>query len=192
MTTAEAELKPLKIRCTSSDCEQQLHCFKKTRKMKPEQFGECRSCGVQLVDWQRVQQRDPADMQFTFASLKHEAIRHHFFHAPIDEAAQSHARRKGCLALREAAVERLRKSIGRAEPARDGRQTPFEGNILYYAQHALACCCRTCLEYWHGIPKGRELAEDEIAYLVELVMCFVAERLPALPDEGEYIPRRHR
>jgi len=190
MTTA-AELEPLKIRCTSSDCERQLHCFRKTRKMKPEQIGQCRSCGARLVDWQRLQRRDPADAEFTFESLKHEAVRHHFFHAPIDKAAQLHARRKGRLTLREAAAKRLRRSIGQAQPARDGRQTPFEGNILYYAQHALACCCRTCLEYWHGIAKDKELAEDEIVYLVDLIMRFVGERLPALPDEGERMARRH-
>ncbi len=36
----------------------------------------------------------------------------------------------------------------------DGRQTPREGNTIFYAQHATASCCRTCIEYWHGIPKN--------------------------------------
>lgn len=190
MTTVETDLKPLKITCTSSDCGQQLHCFRKTRKMKPEEIGQCRSCGARLIDWDRVQKHNIFDAHFTFESLKIESIRHHFFHTPIDDAAQIHSRRKGRVALREAAFRRLRSSIGKALPARDGQQTPFEGNILFYAQHALACCCRTCLQYWHGIPKGTELSEDDIGYLVDLIMLFVAERLPTLPDEGENIRRR--
>lgn len=26
-----------------------------------------------------------------------------------------------------------------------------DGNIVFYAQHAVAACCRNCIEVWHGI-----------------------------------------
>lgn len=187
---AEQPLKPLDIRCTRSECGSDLHCFKQTRKMAPHQIGECRTCGTRLVDWGRVQHRDIGDAAFTFESLKYEWIRHHFWHTPIDGDAERHARRKGHVKLRDAAERRIRQSVGGAEPFRDGIQTPKRGNILYYAQHALACCCRSCIEYWHGIPKGRPLSEEEVRYFVELVMRYVEERMPALTEDGEMIPRR--
>ena len=190
MTTEIAELPRLNISCTASDCEQQLHCYRKTRNMSPEQVGQCRSCGVQLVDWERVQRRDLADAPFTFSVLKTELIRHHFFHVAFDETAELHARRKGRAAFPAAVTKRLRSSIAREQPARDGQQTPYEGNVIFYAQHALACCCRTCLESWHGIPKGRALTEEELTYLTELVVLYIAERMPNLPDQGEKIPPR--
>lgn len=178
--TKRPELEPLQIRCTRSDCENGLHCFKKTRAMAPSQVGQCRSCGVKPIDWDRVRRHDVADASFTFEALKYEWVRHHFWHADIDDKAQAKAKRKGWDRLRVSADERLRASIGKAHQFRDGTQTPFDGNILYYAQHALACCCRSCLEYWHGIPKGTALADEDIEYLAQLVMLYVADRMPEL------------
>jgi len=57
-----------------------------------------------------------------------------------------------------------------------------------YAQHATATCCRTCLEYWHGIPKGRALSAEELNYLAELVCRYIEDRIPELTEEGESIP----
>ncbi len=188
----QQELAPLAISCTHSDCGSGLHCFRKTRQMAPDQVGRCRSCGTELVDWQRVYQRNPRDAAFTFQALKSEWIRHQFWHMPIDEVADLHARRKGRVKLREAAENRLRRSIGTKDPVWDGRQTPKQGNILYYAQHALACCCRTCIAYWHDIPQSAELTQEQIDYFVELVMLFVDERMPELTEEGEKIPPRRR
>jgi hypothetical protein len=70
----------------------------------------------------------------------------------------------------------------------DGRQTPWEGNPMFYAQHATATCCRRCLEEWHNIPRGRELTDAEISYCTSLVMLYVNERLPFLTEYGEKVP----
>jgi Domain of unknown function (DUF4186) len=106
----------------------------------------------------------------------------------------NHARRRGVRRLREAGERRIRTSVAPANPVRDGRQTPFSGNTLYYAQHATATCCRRCIEEWHAIPKGRPLSEGEIQYLASLVTLYLEERLPNLTEEGEHIPsiRRRR
>jgi hypothetical protein len=192
MPDSAKDLQPLKIACTSSDCGNDLHCFKRTRKMSLAEVGRCRSCGADLIDWERVRRRDPADADFTFRSLRHELVRHHFWHVEIDEEARLHARRKGTVGLKEAAEKRIRKYIGIPEPVRDGRQTPFGGNILYYAQHALACCCRTCMEYWHGIPKGTPLSEEQISYFTDLMLRYIDERMPNLTEYGEKIPPRRR
>jgi hypothetical protein len=187
-----AELKPLKITCTSADCENDLHCFKKSRRMPEAERGRCRYCGADLVDWTRVQKRDIGDAPFVFESLKYELIRHHFWHKTIDLKTENHARRKGRRGLKEAARKRLEKYIAPASPSRDGRQTPWDGNIIFYAQHALACCCRTCMQYWHGIPKGVELSTEEVNYFVELIMMYIDERMPDLTESGEKIPYIHR
>lgn len=183
---------PLKVTCTSADCENELHCFKQLRRMTDEQRGKCRYCEADLVDWDRVHVRNFADVAYTFAALKNEMIRHHFFHNEIDERAIRHAQRKGRIQLKEAVRHRLAKYLAPAEPARDGRQTPFEGNAIFYAQHATATCCRTCLEYWHDIPKGYELTIQERAYCAALVDCFLDERLPNLADKPVKVPNMRR
>lgn len=183
---------PLEIKCTSTDCDNDLHCFKQLKKMTPDQRGKCRECGADLVDWKRVHRRDTDDAEHTFEALQHELIRHHFFHRPVDDGAMRHAQRKGRDQLKEAARHRLQKYLAVAEPPRDGRQTPLEGNAIYYAQHATATCCRTCLEYWHDIPKGRQLTEAEFDYCLSLVDLFLDEKLPDLADEPIKVPRRPR
>lgn len=183
---------PLDIKCTSVDCDNDLHCFKQLKKMTPDQRGKCRACGADLVDWARLHRRSRNDAEHTFAALQHELIRHHFFHMPVDEDALRHAQRKGRVLLKEAGRERLQKYLAPADPPRDGRQTPLQGNAIYYAQHATATCCRTCLEYWHDIPKGRPLTEQETAYCAALVDLFLDEKLPDLADQPVKVPPRRR
>ncbi|MGH2749406.1 MAG: DUF4186 family protein [Actinomycetota bacterium] len=185
----KATLKPLDIKCTSSDCEKGLHCFRATRKMKmANEQGRCRACGMELVDWPRVHSQSLKDLDYTFDALRLEMIRHYFWHLEIDVKAVNHARRKGRVRMRAAAEKRLRTKVAPAEPAFDGRQTPRAGNAIFYAQHATASCCRTCVESWHGIPKGRALTEEEISYLTELVVRYLDERLPELTENGEKVP----
>jgi hypothetical protein len=187
---AAVTLKPLKIKCTSTDCGNGLHCFRKTKKLvMANQIGRCRSCGVELVDWARVHQRNISDAAYTFQMLRHEMIRHHFWHIEIDDKAVRHARRKGRIRLHEATEKRIRQSVSAAQPVYDGRQTPMQGNSIYYAQHATAACCRKCIEEWHGIPQGRELSEAEIKYLTDLCVRYLNERLSFVTEHGEDLPR---
>lgn len=188
MTT---KLEPLRISCTSSDCESGLHCFKATKKLVAAgRQGACRACGAELVDWDRVHGLKLDDASFTFATLQFEMIRHHFWHAPFDDRAVNHAKRKGRNLLHAAAKKRVVSSVGRAAGPYDGRQTPFAGNTIYFAQHAVAACCRTCIEYWHGIERTRDLTDDEIEYFVALINCYLDERLPDLGDTPVHVPAR--
>lgn len=187
-----SEPAPLKVKCTDSDCENDLHCFKLTKALIEQGAapGQCRSCRQFLVELDRTRARRPDDREYLLNALNKELIRHHFLHLPLDRRAADHALRKGRKALHGAALSRLRSSIGKAQPFRDGTQTPMAGNAIFYAQHATASCCRTCIEYWHGIPKGRELTSAELDYLHELVVGYLDERLPDLPDGPTRIPRR--
>ncbi|MCH7687318.1 MAG: DUF4186 family protein [Planctomycetes bacterium] len=179
----------LNITCTSTDCANNLHCFKATRAMKRDNLeGRCRECGIELVDWERVRSLNLDDATFTFEMLRKELIRHSYWHREIDLRAVNHAKRKGKTGMRVAAKKRIRSSIGPAQPYRDGQQTPKDGNALYYAQHATACCCRKCAEYWHGIEQGRPLSEAEIDYFTKLVCLYIDDRLPFLTENGERVP----
>lgn len=182
-------LKPLPLKCTTTDCENGLHCFlQKTQKPRPH-GGPCRSCGKDLVDFPRVQARNVGDIQNTFDSLSKEWIRHQFWEMPFDQWALNHARRKGRRAMHEIeAAKRIRQSVGKAQHSREGRQTPLDGNVLYYAQHAVAACCRKCIEYWHGIAMGAPLTDNEIEYLTKLVCLYLDQRLPDLNEEPMKVP----
>ena len=180
-------LEPLEISCSNADCENDLHCFLRSKRETRFSPGQCQACGADLIDWPRVHRRDPADVENTLASLKKEWIRHEYWHRDFDQRAINYARRKGRLRLHEALEHRLRKCIAIKSPV-DGRQTPWEGNPLYYAQHAIACCCRKCLEYWHGVPVDQPLTEQEIQYFIALCDRYLKERLPNLPDHGVKVP----
>ena len=60
---------------------------------------------------------------------------------------------------------------------KDGKQTPMKGHPVFIAQHACASCCRNCLEKWHKIPKEKELSENEINYIVNLLMLWIKKEL---------------
>ena len=55
----------------------------------------------------------------------------------------------------------------------DGKQTPMKGHPVFVARHATATCCRGCLEKWHNIPKGKELNEREINYVVSIIVEWI-------------------
>lgn len=59
----------------------------------------------------------------------------------------------------------------------DGRQTPMRGHPVFIAQHATGTCCRECLNKWHGINKDRILKDNEINYMVELIMTWIENQL---------------
>ena len=71
-------------------------------------------------------------------------------------------------------------------PDKDGKQTPYRGHPVFVAQHATATCCRTCLQRWHGIPKGRELTAEEQAYAVDVICRWIETDLAA---SGSRAPR---
>lgn len=49
----------------------------------------------------------------------------------------------------------------------------MRGHPVFIAQHATATCCRGCLNKWWKIPKGRELTEEEVDFVVGLIMAFI-------------------
>jgi hypothetical protein len=170
-------LPKIKITCTSVDCQNDLHCYlQKKRTGNNPSFGGCRSCGAENVDWERAHRRDPNNVTALFAELKTELIREHMWSKPFDDDAV----RKFCKLSKEEfrvrIAKRLQSSVGRPANAWDSRQTPMEGNVVFYAQHATATCCRQCMLYWHGIDKSRELTTEEKDYFLFLIEKYLEER----------------
>jgi hypothetical protein len=181
--------------CLKTDCKRDLHCFRQEKRRRPKQIltGQgCYSCGVDLVDWEMVYQRNIENAQETFQYMRKEWIRNKYWTQKIDSKAFQSAKKIGKNNLQVAIEKRLISSVGGAHPFRDGGQTPMDGNILYYAQHATACCCRKCIEYWHGIQAGKELTKAEILYLGHLMHLYINDRLPNLNEVGEKVPRKNK
>ncbi|MBD0371954.1 MAG: DUF4186 domain-containing protein [Pyrinomonadaceae bacterium] len=87
----------------------------------------------------------------------------------LKEKERDYLKRKGMPEVLKHAADFIEKRLAPAEPANDGKQTPWRNHPVFVAQHATATCCRTCLEKWHAIPKGRELTEEEQRYVVRVI-----------------------
>lgn len=177
------ELKPLRVTCDSVDCESGLHSFLSKKGMTPDEEGHCNACGADLIDWNRIHERNLEDIDFIFDSLKYEKWRHYMWHLEIPDEVRHLAKRRSRDALEESALKSLKRTIEKPiqEQFRDGTQTPREDSpharIYHYAQHATATCCRKCLNYWHGIPLDQRLGPQELDYCSELVMRYIDDRL---------------
>jgi exodeoxyribonuclease V alpha subunit len=80
---------------------------------------------------------------------------------------------KGFNNIKNHAYEFINERLVPANPINDGKQTPMRGHPVFIAQHACACCCRGCLEKWHHIAKGRELTNNEVNYIVMLLITWI-------------------
>jgi len=102
------------------------------------------------------------DLDELFVGLAKSAFRSkfHLYGKDLD-----YLRNKGMPTVLSHAQDFIGKRLAPAQPVNDGKQTPFRGHPVFVAQHATACCCRTCLEKWHRIPQGRELNSEEQAYI---------------------------
>lgn len=185
-----AGLSSLNVTCTTSACEEGLHCFRPLRRgTHPE--GSCRDCGNTLFDWGDVHRRARSELDNTVEKLQHEAIRHFYWCEPLTERARKYALRKGLSGLRVRVPRQLESRLGKvkSENAWDGRQTPGHkqigrANAIDWAQHATATCCRVCLSYWHGIDVESPLTGEDYEYLSELVMRYLQHKLPDMGEQG--------
>ena len=83
--------------------------------------------------------------------------------------------KNGLPKIKEHAYDFINEKLAPAYPENDGKQTPMKNHPVFIAQHACACCCRSCLEKWHHIPKGKELTTNEINYIVTLLMTWISK-----------------
>jgi predicted Fe-S protein YdhL (DUF1289 family) len=113
-----------------------------------------------------------------FERLKGSAFRRRF---RLRGGDLEYLRRKGMDAVVRHADELIAARLAPAAPPNDGKQTPMRGHPVFVAQHATATCCRGCLAKWHAIPRGRELDNDERAYVVSAIARWLADQERAAP-----------
>ena len=87
---------------------------------------------------------------------------------------------KGLDTIRKHAEDFITKREAPAYIPNDGKQTPMRGHPVFIGQHATGTCCRSCLEKWHHIPKGRELTETEQKYVVDVIMEWIKRQMQTL------------
>lgn len=80
---------------------------------------------------------------------------------------------KGFKPIKEHAYDFIIKRLKSSNIKNDRKQTPMKGHPVFIAQHACACCCRSCLEKWYKIPKDRDLTDKEINFIVNLIMLWI-------------------
>lgn len=67
----------------------------------------------------------------------------------------------------------INNRLAMKEIVNDGKQTPMRGHPVFIAQHATGTCCRGCLYKWHNIDKNRELSNNEINYIVSIIIRWI-------------------
>ena len=174
--------KLLNLTCGRSECDQELHTFRPLgTDLSSTGIVPCTRCGAGLVgvDPASLRQESPEAL---FGALQQEWIRHFFFHLPLTDRIRVYAEKNGREGLAAIAASQLRsgRMIGYS-PRWDSQQTAMlRGTIVHWARHAVACCCRRCIAYWHGIPMSATLTDTDINYLQDLIVKYLDLRLPDL------------
>jgi hypothetical protein len=166
-----------------TDCGNGLHSYYKSPHTKDGSL-LCSSCQNQTVSWNTIKKRDANQIHFVSTELRKEWWRNYWWDIEIADVDLEKAKKITNEKLSENVKKRIASSVGRVylfkgkvQPFNDGYQTPYTGNIIFYAQHAMATCCRYCIEYWHGIPQGRKLDETEVEYLSEVTLFYISLKL---------------
>lgn len=91
----------------------------------------------------------------------------------LNKKVKSYVSDKGIDTIERHAYDFINSRLRDKEPKNDGKQTPMKGHPVFIAQHACACCCRGCLYKWYRIPVGRELSDDEVKYIVSILIKWI-------------------
>lgn len=116
-----------------------------------------------------------------FARLARSRFRSRF---RLGARERAYADAKGREVIAAHARDFVADRLAPASPRNDGRQTPMRGHPVFIAQHATACCCRSCLATWHGLAPGRELSPEEQAVIVALLVRWIDREMGHDPARG--------
>ena len=95
----------------------------------------------------------------------------------LKDKEKNYIKEKGMDTIERHAKDFISKRLAPTNPLNDGKQTPMKGHPVFIAQHATGTCCRGCLEKWHHIPKGRVLTDDEVDYIVNVIMKWIEQEM---------------
>ena len=158
-----------------------MHSFRSSKALQKEEVekGCCSVCRSSFVNWERVHKRDVSDIEYLRGAFKLEMIRNVFWTIKKpDEKMKKSILEKTRDEIKYKVQKRLKTTLSKPKKDNnwDGRQTPFDGNLINWAQHATGTCCRTCLEYWHGIDANSEISAADYNYLEQIIMNYIDEK----------------
>ena len=91
----------------------------------------------------------------------------------LNEKDNTYIKEKGMEKIKSHAYDFIEKRLKEENPKNDGKQTPMKGHPVFIAQHATATCCRSCLEKWHHIKQNKKLTEEEVNYIVKIIIEWI-------------------
>ena len=103
-------------------------------------------------------------------SLQRSKFRSSFY---LRKKEKAYIDKNGMEKIKEHAYDFIKNMLAPAYPDNDGAQTPMKNHPVFIAQHATGTCCRGCLDKWHKIPKGVELTDNQVNYVVALIMEWI-------------------
>jgi hypothetical protein len=109
-----------------------------------------------------------------FTALANSAFRQRFRLGPVEHRYVSE---KGLAVVTSHALNFIQDRLAPAHPKNDGHQTPMRGHPVFIAQHATATCCRSCLAKWHGIANGKCLSDEEVEYIVRVLIAWIERQV---------------
>ncbi|MBO5312551.1 MAG: DUF4186 domain-containing protein [Clostridia bacterium] len=95
----------------------------------------------------------------------------------LTKKEREYAVEKGMDVLTSHARDIIHKRLSPSYIENDGRQTPTRGHPVFKAQHACACCCRSCLNKWYKVPKNVELTGIQEEKIVRLLMKWIEKEM---------------
>lgn len=95
----------------------------------------------------------------------------------LSEKDKLYISEKGIDTIRNHAYDFINKRLSKSIIPNDGKQTPMKGHPVFISQHATATCCRKCLYKWHKIKQNKELTQEEIDYIVNVIMKWIEGNL---------------
>ena len=92
----------------------------------------------------------------------------------LNNKMKAYVKEKGINKVEKHAYDFINQRLKPLIIKNDGKQTPMKQvHPVFIAQHACGFCCRSCLERIHKIPKGKELTEKEVDYIVSFIMKWI-------------------
>lgn len=84
---------------------------------------------------------------------------------------------KGMDKIIEHAYDFINERLVPSKIINDGKQTPMKGHPVFISQHATGTCCRGCLYKWHNIDKNKKLNNNEINYIVSIIISWIQKEM---------------
>ena len=119
------------------------------------------------MTFEEYQEREIDEVFFRLAKSKFRSRFH------LSDKDKNYVLEKGLDVIRQHAYDFVSHRLAMRDISNDGKQTPMRGHPVFIAQHATATCCRGCLFKWHHIPMNKELSNDEINYVIRVIMKWI-------------------